>query len=90
MKMNIWQYSPVKPAKGNGKVQKACKRAFIAFDGIVRTTDVLDWWLPMAKRRTTNQYITAKRALKALGAKKAGRAKTVGRPWLWIWTMNEE
>lgn len=88
--MNIWQHSPVKPAKGNSKVQKACKRAFIAFDGPISTSDALEWWLPMAKRYTTNQYITIKRSLERLGAKKVGRASSIGRPWLWIWANNAE
>jgi hypothetical protein len=81
--MNIWQYSPAKPAKGNSALQKACKRAFIAFGGPITSSTALAWWLPMAERYTTNQYISVKRALQRLGCVKIGRAKMVGRPWIW-------
>jgi hypothetical protein len=55
-------------AKGNGRVQRQCRRALLVHGTI-------------SSRNTLNR--ATRRALASIGAVKVGRAATVGRPWLW-------
>jgi len=72
-------------AKGNGRVQRQCRRALLVH-GTISTSDAIAWayrelmW--GAPRRNTLNRAT-RRALASIGAVKVGRAATVGRPWLW-------
>jgi hypothetical protein len=74
-----------KPAKLNGKLQKAAKRAFVAFDGQLDTGIVADWGYSTERARSldSSKYRRLRRALASIGAVKIGRAKTQGRPWIW-------
>jgi len=72
-------------AKGNGRVQRLCRRALLVH-GTISTSDAIAWsyhalmW-GAPRRNTLNR--AARRALVSIGAVKIGRASTVGRPWLW-------
>jgi hypothetical protein len=68
---------PAKPAKGNGRVQRACKRLAEAVQGPITTRMVYEW---------AGGKWNAQRALQSIDAKQVGRAKTIGRPWLWVAT----
>src|SRR5262249_21805819 len=76
-----------KPALGRGRVQRACRRALWAH-GECSTSEVIAWAyarrLLMGSERRKNDFNRAVRhALVVLGAAKIGRAKTIGRPWVW-------
>jgi hypothetical protein len=72
-----------KPALGNGRVQTQSKRCFCAFGDVISTSDAISWAFPRADRRTNNFNRSVRRALMSIGAVRVGRAKTMGRPWLW-------
>lgn len=72
-----------KPALGNGRVQRACKMAFIAFDGPITTSDAIAWAYPRHDRRPNHLNVAVRRALVGIGAIQVGHARTRGRPWLW-------
>jgi hypothetical protein len=78
---------PAKPALGNGRLQVQCRRALAAFDGLVSTGDCYNWCYPRHDRRQASPYWRIWRALRQIGAVRVGRAKTMGRPWLWAWTV---
>jgi hypothetical protein len=67
---------PAKPAKGNGRVQKALKRLAQAVQREISTSEGKAW--------TGSHRIAVRHALTSLGARIVGRAKTVGRPSLWL------
>jgi hypothetical protein len=81
---------PAKPALGNGRLQVQCRRAFTAFDGLIATGDAYDWCYPRHPRHTAAYYGGIWRALMSIGAVRIGRAKTMGRPWLWAWTATPD
>jgi len=66
---------PAKPAKGNGRVQRACKRLAEAVQGPFTTPMVSEW---------AGIKWHAQRALESIGAKRVGRAGTRGKPIRWI------
>src|SRR5262245_54828268 len=76
---------PAKPALDRGRLQRAARRAFIAEGDKLSTTAILDW--AYVRRRhaplSPGLYHALHRALASIGAKRIGRAETVGRPWLW-------
>jgi hypothetical protein len=76
-----------RPAWGRGRVQVACRRALLVH-GTASTSDVIEWayarqLLILGDRRRNDFNRAVRRALVAIGAVKMGRAKTIGRPWLW-------
>ena len=73
-------HRPAKPALYNGRLQKACQRAFIALNGPITTGDAARWCYPRAKRP---DYDHVKRALKSIGAVKLRRLGGSARPLLW-------
>src|SRR5262245_29384599 len=76
---------PAKPALDRGRLQRAARRAFIAEGDQLSTTTILDW--VYVRRRhaplSPGLYHALHRALESIGAKRIGRAETIGRPWLW-------
>jgi hypothetical protein len=82
------RHRKLKPAKGMGRVQRACRRALIAHDGVVTTSQCIDWAyskrLLMGSEKRRNDFNKAAgRALVAIGAKRIERGGTRGRPLLW-------
>jgi len=73
-------HRPAKPALYNGRLQKACQRAFIALNGPISTGDAAQWCYPWADRP---DYGHVKRALKSIGAVKLRRLGGSARPLLW-------
>jgi len=82
----LWKHRPLKPALLNGRVQKACKRAFIALGPEITTADAAEWAYPQdypwTHRRTQRHFTGVKRALSSIGAVPVKRVKPNG-PWLW-------
>jgi hypothetical protein len=74
---------PMKPAKGRGRLQVQCQRCSAALDGPISTGDAYSWCYPRHDRRDRAFYGGIWRALRAVGARRVGRARTRGRPWLW-------
>jgi hypothetical protein len=77
---NLAQRPPA-PARGAGYVQKMVRRALWAL-GTASTSQVLEWTRCRGPVRHCD-YRAARRALEQIGAERMGRAKTIGRPWLW-------
>jgi hypothetical protein len=81
--------SLLRPAKGNGRVMRACRRAFLCHDGIVSTSQCIDWaysprLLMEGSKRHDHFNRTVRNALVALGATKVERLRTgKGRSWVW-------
>jgi hypothetical protein len=78
---------PAKPAKLNGKLQRATKRALTAFNGQIDSGIAADWSYPRDREGLrslpSNKYRRLRRALATIGAKRIARARTRGRPWIW-------
>jgi hypothetical protein len=79
---------PPKPARGNGRVEKSCRIAFIALGDTISTSQAIEWayarrLLICGERRRNGFNVAVRRAMKATGAVRVGRAKTIGRPWIW-------
>ena len=76
-----------KPGLGNGRLQKAIRRAFIAHDDVISTTIAMEW--AYAGEMVSNKarhgfYYAARRALASIGARRIGRSKRgSGRPIMW-------
>jgi len=90
MDMNIFRYSPAKPALNNGRLQKSIKLAFVAHDSPITTKTAIEWCYPRAEPPYGWRYWAVKQALLRIGAKKLIRLGSVGRPWTYIWASNEE
>src|SRR6516164_5636016 len=73
---------PAKPALNRGRVQRLARRALLAL-GRASTSEVLKWTCVRKLRRANHDNRAARRALEQIGAIRIGRAKTIGRPWLW-------
>src|SRR5262245_38325942 len=73
---DISLYRPAKPALHAGRVQRACLRCFVAFDGPISTRDAVEWAAPV-------HCHSVKRALSSIGAVKLRRLGGSGRPLLW-------
>jgi hypothetical protein len=77
---------PAKPALGSGRLQRACRRAFVAHDGTITTRIAVEWCY---SRQMLNDglrpeyYASVRDALASIGAQRVERAKTTGRPWVW-------
>jgi len=73
-------------AKGNGSLQKRCKRVLRQF-GKASTSDLIKWGYARRllddDRRRQAYRVAIKRALESIGAVRICRAKTIGRPWIW-------
>lgn len=84
---NLSKRRPKEAAKGCGRVQRACRRALIVHDGVVSTSQAIDWafgtrLLHEERRNYFNKAV--RRALLGLGAARVKRMTTgKGRPWLW-------
>jgi hypothetical protein len=68
-------------------VQLAAQRVLHIYGG-ASTADVIDYayalrLLMLQERRRDTFARASRRALASIGAIKVGRAKTIGRPWLW-------
>ena len=77
-----------KPAKGNGRLQKACRWALWAHGGQCSTSTIIDWCyarqLLIGGEKRRNDFNRAvRRALESIGAKRVWLAATIGRPWIW-------
>src|SRR5215470_2756641 len=46
---DISRYRKANPARLNGRCQKACRRAFIAFDGPISTAQAAEWIYPATR-----------------------------------------
>ena len=78
---------PARPALGNGRVQRACRRAFWAHE-TPSTSDIIAFAYALRLHRDERRNAfnaTVRRTLTAMGAIKIGRGPTRGRPWLWRW-----
>ena len=78
---------PARPALGNGRVQRACRRAFWAHE-TPSTSDIIAFAYALRLHRGERRNAfnaTVRRTLTAMGAIKIGRGPTRGRPWLWRW-----
>jgi hypothetical protein len=79
----------LRPAAGNGRIQRAAKRALEAYDGTCSTSDVIEWayarrLLLRGERRRHHFYVAVHYALASLGCIRIGRSPTGrGRPWIW-------
>jgi len=84
------QRRPARPALGNGRVQRACRRAFWAHE-TPSTSDIIAFAYALRLHRNERRNAfnaTVRRTLTAMGAIKIGRGPTRGRPWLWRWKEN--
>jgi hypothetical protein len=70
-----------RPARGNGHVQKACRRALWALQ--TASTSTIIEWAYVGERRRKDFNLAVRRALESIGAERIGRAATAGRPWIW-------
>jgi hypothetical protein len=73
---------PAKPALGNGRVQRGIRRALWVL-GTASTTEIMEWTHSRIRGRRCDANRAARHALYQL-AIRVGRAKTIGRPWLWV------
>ncbi len=77
---------PYAPAKGNGRLQVRARWALWAL-GEASTSEILQRTcakkLHRGDRVREGDTWATRRALGAIGALKIGRAKTIGRPWVW-------
>jgi hypothetical protein len=77
---------PLKPAAARGRVQVLCRRALLTHGGQISTTTAIAWsyraltWGAPSKNDFNR---SVRRALISIGAKRIGRARTRGRPWIW-------
>ena len=78
---------PVRPAAGNGRLQRAVRRALLVGDGEVTTAQVADWGyvrrLLVQSALEPQHYRHLRRALRQIGAVPIGRAGGRGRPTIW-------
>ena len=80
-------HRPAKPALNRGRVQRLAQRALLALGGTATTSQVIGWTccskrLVHGRRIERHDYRAARQALDRI-AERIGRAKTIGRPWLW-------
>jgi hypothetical protein len=78
---------PARPAAGRGRLQQAAKRALLNSEDIASTSEIIEYGFALqlhrGERRRAAFSIAMCRALRSVGAERVGRAKTIGRPWLW-------
>jgi hypothetical protein len=75
---------PHAPNAGRGRLQRQIRRAFLAGGAELTSSQVYDWcalW-PVDKRASPAQRWSVRRILDVI-AERAGRATTIGRPWIW-------
>jgi hypothetical protein len=73
-----------KPALGNGRLQVAVRRAFIAADAAeISSTEIYNWALISRRRRRSHRNRWRVWQILMATAERCGRAQTIGRPWLW-------
>ena len=74
------------PARGNGKVQQACRRALWVLNE-ASTSEILQFTyagkLHRGERVEEWDSRSTRRALAAIGAVRIKQASTIGRPWTW-------
>jgi hypothetical protein len=84
---------PVRPALGNGRVQRGVERALIAHNGGPITTGTAAEWAYAlhvyqdkrhrgGRRLASQHYVYLRRALARI-ADRVGHGRGPGRPWLW-------
>src|SRR5262249_51800343 len=80
------QRGHVKPALGNGRLQRRAMRVLWLF-GTVTTADVVDWAYAVKRHKgmaiALHDRNSAARALRSIGAQRVARGAGRGRPWLW-------
>jgi hypothetical protein len=73
---------PAAPAKDNGRLQRAARRALLVGNGLTTTAEAARWGYARRQRLGSHHYEHMRRALSGI-ADKVGRAPTGGRPWVW-------
>jgi hypothetical protein len=86
------RHRKLKPAKGMGRVQRACRRALIVHDGVVSTSEAINWafgqrLLMDGTKRGDSFNFAVRRALETLGARKVERIKGQ-RGWPYLWELS--
>jgi len=79
-------HRPAKPALNRGRIQILVQRALLTLNGTATTSQVIGWTccrkrLLQGRRIERHDYRAARRALDRI-AERIGRAKTIGRPWI--------
>src|SRR5262245_24772732 len=73
---------PAKPALGNGRIQRAVRRAFMASDSpVLSSSDIYRWVYPNKYPgwlECWSVFVVLRQC-----CHRVGRADTRGRPWLW-------
>jgi len=75
---------PARPAAGNGRLQRLCRRAAFVHGGQITTSQAICWcyrelmWGAPSKNDLNR---ATRRALESIGAIKLKRASTTGRPF---------
>jgi hypothetical protein len=72
---------PPQPCLGRGRLQ-VIARNLLAVEGPQSTSAIIDSAYPW-QTRSNGMCVSMLRALLSIGAKRVGRAKTIGRPWIW-------
>jgi len=75
------------PALNRGRVQTLVQRGLLTLGGTMTTSQAVEWAycrkrLLQGRRIERHDYRAARRALDHI-AERIGRAKTIGRPWIW-------
>jgi hypothetical protein len=77
---------PLRPALGNGRLQRQVRRAFLALDGPLSTSELLEWTYTrkrMLGNQITDGHRWSMRRVCEAQCDRVGRAKTIGRPIIW-------
>jgi hypothetical protein len=74
---------PVKPAKGNGRIQRQVRRAFMVGGPVLTSSQVYDWARSARAPRfgQWERWSITKVLLEV--ADQIGHASTRGNPWIW-------
>jgi hypothetical protein len=76
------QRRPAKPALGNGRIQRAVRRAF-CFGPEVTSSHVYNWVYPRRRHLLTQAHRHSARRVLMTIADPIERTNAIGRPWLW-------
>jgi hypothetical protein len=83
---NVHSLRPIKPALGNGRLQRQISRAFVATGAALSTSQLLDWCYArkrMLGERISDGHRWSVRRVCRVQCEPVGRADTIGRPILW-------
>jgi hypothetical protein len=75
-------HRPAAPAKDNGRLQRAARRALLVGNGFTTTAEAARWGYARRQRLGKHHYRHMRRALSGV-ADCVGRAGGRGRPLLW-------